>query len=62
MRRGFLLVALTVAGCTDPHALTYVDGRSAAIWNVNPSMWNADQNAVTTAPTLPAGVQPQAAR
>jgi hypothetical protein len=59
MRVGLLLICLTLAACTDPHALNYVS-RDAPMWNINPALWNANTNTLTAAPTLPAGVQPQA--
>jgi hypothetical protein len=62
MRFGTLLLLVSLAACADdPHALTYVS-RDAPMWNVNPDIWNGNSNALTTAPTLPAGVQPQSSR
>jgi hypothetical protein len=55
------LVALVAVGCADKHALTYTSV-SAPIWNINPTKWDGGGNTLTTTPTLPSGIQPQAGR
>jgi uncharacterized lipoprotein YajG len=54
-----LIGLLLLGACTDPRALTYVQ-TNAPRWNINPAMWN--DNTLTTPPTLPSGIGPQAAR
>jgi hypothetical protein len=58
-----LLLILALAGCagSNVHPLAHTSDADP-VWRINPDRWPGGENALTTAPTLPAGRMPQAAR
>jgi len=54
-----IVLSALVTGCASTGTeLRYVD-TGAPMWNLNPGMWNASSNAITTAPTQSINVGPQ---